>query len=590
MTIAVLGWGSLIWDPRELQLADFAWHLDGPKLPIEFARISEADPKTGLPRLTLVLHEGSPEIPTLWALSAHSELSEACANLGRRERREEGAVGYVHRDGQRHLTAITDATVRKKLLETIDRWREQMDFDAVIWTDLPCKGFTPFTIQKAVERLREWHQNGIATDAQKYVRCAPAQIRTAVRDRVERELQWLPMIRVPQPAIAATNKPDGWILAEPIGELDLESARALLPELDQAINSEFVSYSQLVRAKWGMEDPLPTEDPPPSKALQAANWTLYPSVLKVFQASHGTIIDDYCHKVIRSGVARTSPHDKGDPTHVPDRARQRTPERARKHDFHFVYDLSTVPIGDDLLSRIDMLAADASRLLNGQRLINCLDQLYSKATDLLGIVEEEINRRANGGKHTPLSAIGPSRDLEGSNKHKVGLIEQDLNVIEKNYLLTQARLDYFRGAVACAFAVVLLVLLGYGVAKFDWLVPGLALVLVLGTLGAFLSVVQRLGNDSLNVRYDLGRGYTIFLGFTRPLIGAFVGLLLWILVEAKIVANPTGSIFFLGALALAFGVAERTVGDIVTQTGVLGRLPTGSSREASRGSTARSGG
>ena len=39
MKIAVLGWGSLIWDPKELD-ANNEWNNDGPFLPIEFARIS----------------------------------------------------------------------------------------------------------------------------------------------------------------------------------------------------------------------------------------------------------------------------------------------------------------------------------------------------------------------------------------------------------------------------------------------------------------------------------------------------------------------------------------------------------------------
>ena len=37
---AVLGWGSLIWDPRELKIAaKFA--PNGPLLPIEFCRVSK---------------------------------------------------------------------------------------------------------------------------------------------------------------------------------------------------------------------------------------------------------------------------------------------------------------------------------------------------------------------------------------------------------------------------------------------------------------------------------------------------------------------------------------------------------------------
>jgi hypothetical protein len=403
-----------------------------------------------------------------------------------------------------------------------------------------------------------------------------------------------------------SNSPDATQKSnpEPTEEMDLDSAKDWLPELDQALQRGFVSYSQLVRAKWDMEDPLPTDDPSrSSKKLQAANRTLYPSVLKVFQESHGTIVDDYCKKVISSAVARTTPPNGA--------TSARMPKRAQKPDFHFVYDLAAVRIGDDLLSRIDMLAANASRLLNGQPLINFMDQLYSKTTDLLGIVERlkpngeghDTNQKANSSKHGPeekaatglkASPATPPHQgtpsvtrsdaepvIQDSDRHKVALIEDDLNDIELKYLVTRARLDYLLGAFACSLAIVGLVAVGYGIG-IDWLVrdTSLGLVLVLGTLGAFVSVVQRVNNNSLKVRYDLGHGYTILLGATRPLIGAFAGFLIWILVQAQVVENPTNpkSIFFLGALALAAGIAERSVGDIVTQTGILGRLSTSESQ------------
>ena len=50
MKSAVLAWGSLVWDPRDLQLAaEFA--PNGPLLPIEFCRVSDDG------RLTLVVDE-----------------------------------------------------------------------------------------------------------------------------------------------------------------------------------------------------------------------------------------------------------------------------------------------------------------------------------------------------------------------------------------------------------------------------------------------------------------------------------------------------------------------------------------------------
>ena len=63
MKIAILGWGSLIWLPKDLKFdTNSGWKENGPVLPIEFARIS----KDG--RLTLVITPNGTEVPTLYAV------------------------------------------------------------------------------------------------------------------------------------------------------------------------------------------------------------------------------------------------------------------------------------------------------------------------------------------------------------------------------------------------------------------------------------------------------------------------------------------------------------------------------------------
>lgn len=56
--IVCLGWGSLIWDQKNLPVKG-QWHEDGPSLPVEFVRQSING------RLTLVIDQSSQLMPVL---------------------------------------------------------------------------------------------------------------------------------------------------------------------------------------------------------------------------------------------------------------------------------------------------------------------------------------------------------------------------------------------------------------------------------------------------------------------------------------------------------------------------------------------
>ncbi len=124
MKIAVLAWGSLIWEPRNLQTAT-GFVLLGPVLPIEFSRVSGGN------RLTLVIDEanGAP-CRTYVAQSAYADLDNALLNLWLREGKENetpparvrdsGRVAFVDltknteslRAKERHPTAVGEVSVR----------------------------------------------------------------------------------------------------------------------------------------------------------------------------------------------------------------------------------------------------------------------------------------------------------------------------------------------------------------------------------------------------------------------------------------------------------------------------------------------
>jgi hypothetical protein len=147
LSIALLGWGSLIWDPGALKVAGSGWRPDGPLLPIEYLRASglKRPPK----RLTLVLVDrsvhtwASRDVRALWTRSVYDTLEDARTNLAQRERSGVDQVGYLvsakvqSAPAQRlSLTATRDEQRKTAVQEELETWLEDMRLDATIWADL----------------------------------------------------------------------------------------------------------------------------------------------------------------------------------------------------------------------------------------------------------------------------------------------------------------------------------------------------------------------------------------------------------------------------------------------------------------------
>ena len=181
MTIAILAWGSLVWNPGSLQIVD-GWRPGGPPLPIEFSRISDNG------RLTLVIDEacGVP-VPTRFALSRFDNAEEAVADLQRRESAPTPhGVGIVDFKG-----ALTSERARKnhpRAVEAIRLWAQPLGLDTVLWTAIGPRFAertgSAFSVEAAMRYL------GALPDptrrmALEYIHNAPADVVTPVRTRVQ---------------------------------------------------------------------------------------------------------------------------------------------------------------------------------------------------------------------------------------------------------------------------------------------------------------------------------------------------------------------------------------------------------------------
>ena len=178
--IACLGWGSLIWDPRNLPIRRY-WFDDGPLIPLEFARQSMDD------RITLVISCDARPVRSLWALMDSDSLNDARKRLQRRERTT----------NPEHIDDWSRGRLSPVSIPGLSEWAVARNVDSVIWTALPPRFNGEDDRQPRVEEVLG-HLRALSgtkrDEAEKYIRRAPRQIDTAYRRRIEAELHWLPSV------------------------------------------------------------------------------------------------------------------------------------------------------------------------------------------------------------------------------------------------------------------------------------------------------------------------------------------------------------------------------------------------------------
>lgn len=177
--IACLGWGSLIWDPRDLPIQG-CWAEDGPLIRLEFARQSQDQ------RITLVIECSARPMRSLWALIDSETLENAHEALRLREGKKVKPE---------HIGVWSSGSRAPDSIPELDKWASAKQLDHVIWTALPPKfggeEKTP-TKEEVVSHLQKL-TGAKRESAEKYIRLAPPQIDTAYRRHIEEVLHWLPI-------------------------------------------------------------------------------------------------------------------------------------------------------------------------------------------------------------------------------------------------------------------------------------------------------------------------------------------------------------------------------------------------------------
>lgn len=185
MTIAILGWGSLVWDPRELPHYG-PWRTGGPMLPIEFSRVS------GDSRLTLVIDSSAVAVATRYAVSPRSDIVDAVEDLRQREGTGRRSIGFV--------IAGTGDNSRAKFGEQVDvmkpvvdvmkpvaAWCNENELEACVWTALlpnfRAELEVDFSVEAAISYLQRLGKSA-RENALRYVRNAPPEVDTPLRREI----------------------------------------------------------------------------------------------------------------------------------------------------------------------------------------------------------------------------------------------------------------------------------------------------------------------------------------------------------------------------------------------------------------------
>ena len=179
--VAILGWGSLLWDKREeFDKRHGPWQDGGPTIKLEFSRISVSRDNA----LTLVIDpENGSECRVAYSLSNRNNLDDAIADLRCREGTTLAKIGFLDLTSGKLKSRDTASA------EAIKSWAKNLRIDAVVWTDLEANfsfNGSGFSVATAIAHLKQL-QPAAKSKAAEYVWRAPDFVKTPLRTELQKE-------------------------------------------------------------------------------------------------------------------------------------------------------------------------------------------------------------------------------------------------------------------------------------------------------------------------------------------------------------------------------------------------------------------
>jgi hypothetical protein len=318
-----------------------------------------------------------------------------------------------------------------------------------------------------------------------------------------------------------------------------------------------VMFPDLVRVHFRWRQSL-DEDSTATDIERAELDREYHEARQRFEHDHGEIVSAYWCAEVESAVALTAGRPE---TGWLRRLLSVSPK------FHRVSDWATrdEPEIARALHQCDELAIRACEVLRGRSRRICIQLVMTSACHLLALVDAQTRHRD---PHDHKAAIA-------AELHDLAELRHDYRQAANG----DAQLVYFGGMVVGIAGLALLYILAGGILQANESIEDATIVgcLVAGAVGAVVSVIARVNSGSFALDSDVARGYTLFLGGLRPVIGSVFGLLSYFALTSGFVeifklptADDTKRFYFLCVIAFAAGFSERWAQDTLTG-GLTGR-------------------
>ncbi|MDX6680218.1 MAG: hypothetical protein QOG94_257 [Solirubrobacteraceae bacterium] len=311
-----------------------------------------------------------------------------------------------------------------------------------------------------------------------------------------------------------------------------------------------VTFPDLVRIHYRWRKTVGADSTATAEEREAID-AEYHAALERFEDEHGELISAYWCADYESAVALTA----GKPNS--NRLRRLLSVSPK---FHRVSDWATKddPEIARLLHKCDELAIRAAEVLRGRSRRICIQLVMTAACHLLSLVDA---------RHVRMSPES-QRAAVAAEKRELAAVARDYREAANG----DAQLIYFGGmGIGVALLAMLYVLGGSSILARDGVQDTTIIgCLVAGALGAVVSVIARVNSGSFDLDADVARGYTIFLGALRPVIGSIFGLLTYFAVTSgfveifQIPKDPNKAFYFLCVIAFAAGFSERWAQDTLT--------------------------